>query len=51
MPGEKRDDALIYDPEEELRQFDPPQQIIDSRKAYRDPVYPRGWEKSEDNEE
>ena len=42
---------LFADPEEELRQFDPPQQIIDSRKAYRDPVYPRGWKKSEDNEE
>ena len=42
---------LFTDPEEELRQFDAPQHVIDSRKAYRDPVYPRGWKKSEDDEE
>ena len=41
---------LFNDPEEEIRQFDAPQHVIDSRKAYRDPVYPRGWNKSEDNE-
>lgn len=41
---------LFTDPEEELRQFDAPQNVIDSRKAYRDPVYPRGWQKSEDKE-
>ena len=42
---------LFTDPEEELKQFDAPQHVIDSRKAYRDPVYPRGWKKSEDEEE
>ena len=42
---------LFTDPEEELRQFDAPQHVIDSRKAYRDPVYPRGWQKSEEKEE
>ena len=42
---------LFTDPEEELRQFDAPQHIIDSRKAYHDPVYPRGWKKSEEDEE
>ncbi len=42
---------LFTDPEEELRQFDAPQHVIDSRSAYRDPVYPRGWQKSEDKEE
>ena len=42
---------LFTDPEEELRQFDAPQHVIDSHKAYRDPVYPRGWQKSEDKEE
>ena len=41
---------LFTDPEEELRQFDAPQHVIDSRKAYRDPVYPHGWQKSEDKE-
>ena len=42
---------LFTDPEEELKQFDAPQQVIDSRKAYRDPVYPRGWKKSEEDGE
>ena len=42
---------LFTDPEEDLRQFDAPQHVIDSRKAYREPVYPRGWKKSEDNGE
>ena len=42
---------LFTDPEEELRQYDAPQHVIDSRKAYRDPVYPRGWKKNEDNGE
>ena len=36
---------LFSDPEEDLRQAEAPQHIIDSRKAYRDPVYPRGWQK------
>ena len=43
--------VAFNDPEEELRQIDTPQQVIDSRKAYRDPVYPRGWNKSEGNGE
>lgn len=42
---------LFSDPEEELRPFDAPQRVIDSRKAYRDPVYPRGWNKGEENGE
>ena len=42
---------LFSDPEEELRPFEAPQHVIDSRKAYRDPVYPRGWNKSEDSGE
>ena len=42
---------LFNDPEEELQQFDAPQHVIDSRKAYRNPVYPRGWKKSEENGE
>ena len=40
---------LFTDPEEDVRQFDAPQHVIDSNKAYRDPVYPRGWNKSEDD--
>ena len=42
---------LFTDPEEELHRFDAPQQMIDSRKAYRNPVYPSGWKKNEDSEE
>lgn len=42
---------LFTDPEEELHRIDMPQQVINSRKAYRNPVYPSGWKKSEDNEE
>lgn len=42
---------LFTNPEEELQQFDAPQHMIDSRKAYRRPVYPRGWEKNEDDGE
>ena len=38
---------LFTDPEEELRQAEAPQHVIDSSKAYRQPVYPRGWKKSE----
>ena len=41
---------LFSDPEEELRQFDAPQSIIDSKKAYRRPVYPQGWKNNEDGE-
>lgn len=40
---------LFSDPEEELKLFDAPQQLIDSRKAYREPVYPSGWKKGEEN--
>ena len=40
---------LFSNPEEELYDFEAPQQLIDSRKAYHDPVYPRGWKKSEDS--
>ena len=39
---------LFSNPEEELYDFDAPQQVIDSRKAYHEPVYPRDWKKSED---
>ena len=38
---------LFTDPEEELRQAEAPQHVINSSKAYREPVYPRGWKKSE----
>lgn len=41
---------LFSDPEEDIREFDAPQHIIDSRAAYHDPVYPRGWKKSEDED-
>lgn len=40
---------LFSDPEEELKLFDAPQQLIDSRKAYREPVYPSGWKKGEED--
>ena len=42
---------LFSDPEEEAQEFDAPQQVIDARRAYHEPVYPHGWQKSEDNEE
>ena len=42
---------LFTSPEEELYEFEAPQQFIDSRKAYHEPVYPRGWKKSEDDGE
>ncbi len=42
---------LFSNPEEELQQCDAPQHVIDSRKAYRNPVYPRGWEKDEGGRE
>ena len=41
---------LFSNPEEELQEFDAPQDVIDSRKAYREPVYPRGWKQNEDNQ-
>ena len=40
---------LFSNPEEELKSFDAPQHIIDSRKAYHNPVYPRGWKKEEED--
>lgn len=40
---------LFADPEEELKEIAAPQDIIDSQKAYREPVYPRGWKQNEDH--
>ena len=40
---------LFANPEEELREIDAPQDVIDRRKAYREPVYPRGWKQNEEN--
>ena len=55
MPRRKRRrirvSELFADPEEEIRELDAPQHVIDARKAYHEPVYPRGWKKSEDGEE
>jgi hypothetical protein len=42
---------LFSDPEEELKSIESPQQLIDSRKAYHEPVYPRGWRKEEEKQE
>lgn len=42
---------LFSDPEEDIRDFDAPQHVIDARRAYHEPVYPRGWKKSEDDRE
>ena len=42
---------LFSDPEEDLRPFDAPQNVINSQQAYHEPVYPRGWKKSEDEKE
>ena len=41
---------LFSSPEEELQEFDAPQDIIDRNKAYREPVYPRGWKQNGDNQ-
>lgn len=38
---------LFTDPEEELRQYEKPQHLIDKHKAYHQPVYPRNWETDE----
>ena len=43
--------STFADPEEELKQIDAPQDIIDMNRAYRQPVYPRGWKRNEDHEE
>jgi hypothetical protein len=40
---------LFSNPEEELFEFDAPQKVIDSKKAYHEPIYPRDWKKSEDS--
>ena len=40
---------LFSNPEEELYAIDAPQEVIDSRKAYHDPVYPRDWKKGRDD--
>jgi len=42
---------LFSNPEEDMQEFDAPQQVIDSHRAYHDPVYPRGWKKDEENGE
>ena len=42
---------LFNDPEEELYQYEAPQQLIDRNKAYRQPVYPRNWNKGEGEHE
>ena len=42
---------LFTDPEEEIREYDAPQHLIDRRAAYHEPVYPRAWKKSEKEEE
>ncbi len=42
---------LFSDPEEELLEFDAPQDIIDRKKAYHAPVYPRGWKKGGEDEQ
>ena len=44
-----RVNELFADPQEELIEFDAPQDIIDRKKAYHEPVYPRGWKKNEDD--
>ena len=38
---------LFSDPEEELYQYETPQQLIDQNKAYHQPVYPRNWKRDE----
>lgn len=42
---------LFSSPEEEIYEFDAPQNLIDRNKAYREPVYPRGWNRKEEKEE
>ena len=38
---------LFSDPEEELYQYEMPQQLIDKNKASHQPVYPRNWKRDE----
>ena len=42
---------LFASPEEEIYEFDAPQNLIDRNKAYRQPVYPRGWNRGKEKEE
>jgi hypothetical protein len=42
---------LFNDPEEELWQYEKPQQLIDKDKAYHQPVYPRNWKTDEGENE
>lgn len=42
---------LFSSPEEEIYEFDAPQNLIDRKKAYREPVYPRGWNRAKEKEE
>ena len=42
---------LFNSPEEEIYEFDAPQNLIDRNKAYRQPVYPRGWNQGKEKEE
>lgn len=40
---------LFSDPEEELFGIEAPQNLIDRKDAYHEPVYPTGWKNSEDS--
>lgn len=42
---------LFGDPEEEIRSFDAPQNVINSQEAYHNPVYPRGWKRNEEGKQ
>ena len=42
---------LFTDPEEELWQYEKPQQLIDKEKAYHQPVYPKNWKADEGENE
>ena len=43
--------SLFSSPEEDLYEFDSPQELIDRRQAYRKPVYPTGWKQDGNGEE
>ena len=42
---------LFNNPEEELLEYEKPQQLIDREKAYHEPVYPKGWNTGEGEKE
>ena len=42
---------LFSNPEEELLEFEAPQNLIDRKQAYRRPVYPSTWNQGKDREE